>query len=341
MARHVVPLLSVVITGVPSWLYMVGVQAGGWQTPPAPWIGPATAALQGCGPGVALNRSIEDVVGEDTVAFVVTENLHHSCAGARYLPRLLKVGEGEQPVLPDRTAQHAAVLMALQLRFGAVEVVNRIQLLVAVELEESAVEAVGSGLSHCVHDGAGKLAVLGGEAVGDQAKLRDRVGVWNQTGAHILGFIYLRTVHQEGVGTLRHTVGGDIARRVVKTGSGRAIVVAAVRIRRRDPWLKGEQIEVRTAVERHGQNLSRGDRRALDVLAVSTCTAARIDGNGLVHVADLKREIEVQRVVDVEDDVINDSLLEPGIRRSHFVSSGRQSEQGCTGPTHQLVAVRV
>ena len=102
-------------------------------------------------------------------------------------------------------------------------------------------EAVGSRFSHGVHDGTGKLAVLRVEAVGDQAKLGRRFGVWNQTGAHILGFIDFSAVDQEGIGKLRHTVGGHIARRGVEAGSGRTIVVAAVRILGINPWLKGEQ----------------------------------------------------------------------------------------------------
>ncbi len=40
----------------------------------------ATAAHQSCGPGVALHGGIQDVVGKDTVPFIITENLHHSCA---------------------------------------------------------------------------------------------------------------------------------------------------------------------------------------------------------------------------------------------------------------------
>ena len=122
----------------------------------------AAAALQGGGPGIALHRSVEDVIGKDTVAFVVTENLHHAGAGARHLAGLLEVGEGEEPVFPDGPTHHATVLMAFQLGLGAVEVVDRVQFLVAIELEESSMEAIRSRLSHGIHHRTGKLSVLCG-----------------------------------------------------------------------------------------------------------------------------------------------------------------------------------
>ena len=99
-------------------------------------IDSAAASLEGCGPGITLNRGVQDGIGKDTVSFVIAENLHQPRAGSRYLARLLKVSEGEELILQDRPTENATVLMALQLRLGGVEVVDRVHLLVAVELEE-------------------------------------------------------------------------------------------------------------------------------------------------------------------------------------------------------------
>ena len=51
---------SVVTVGVPSWLYIVGVQAGGWHTPPAPTIIPPPRLWRVAAQAVALNRFVEE-----------------------------------------------------------------------------------------------------------------------------------------------------------------------------------------------------------------------------------------------------------------------------------------
>ena len=285
------------------------------------------AAHQGLGPGAPLNGSIEYAVRKDTVAFVVAKDLQNSSACPGHLTSLLIVIEKEEPVLPNWTANHATELMPLQLRLcSPAEPAVRIHSLVAIELEYVPMDPVRPGLCDAVHDGAGELAVLRTEAVGQQAKLGDRIGVGNQPRPHVLGLIHLGAVDQEGVGIFRLTIGRNVARRRVEAGSRAAIVEAAVRIDRGDTSLQGEKINVGTTVEGHGQNLIRFDCGAQLRAGGLNLLRVRLNFDGRSDAAHLKREIEMQLIIYVKVDVFDHPLLETGDRRIQGVAPGRQGK---------------
>ena len=287
----------------------------------------SAARRKSCGPCIALNGICQQAIRKDSVTLIVTQHIQIPGADAGNSSGLLNVGEEEQFVLHDRTAKNATELMLLQFRLGWVEVTGRVQALVSVELEQGSMEAVGSGLRHRVHHRAGKLSVLSAEAVGEQAKLGDRIGIRNQARAHIPRFVYLGAVHQESIGIFRLTVGGHIPGRTVETGSGTAIVVAAVRIRRRNAGLKGEQIEIGAAVQRHRQNLRRFDRSAgrrahgLDLQRVG------FDRDDLLRSANYHCQIVTQLVVDLQVDISQCRFAKATCACDDLVMSGRQSQK--------------
>jgi hypothetical protein len=82
--------------------------------------------------------------------------------------------EEERPVQQDRSADRVAELVARERRLLVVEVVLRVQTVVAVELEHRPVQPVGAGLGRGVDDAAGVMAELRAEAVGQHLELTHR-----------------------------------------------------------------------------------------------------------------------------------------------------------------------
>src|SRR5580704_1263011 len=185
---------------------------------------------------------------------------------------------------------------------------------------------VRPGLCDAVHDGTGELAVFGAEAVGQQAKLGDGIGIGNQARAHVLGLVYFGAVYQEGVGIFRLTIGRNVARRRVQTGSRAAIAEVAVRINRRNSRLQGEKIDVGPPVERHGQNLIRLDGGAQLRAGGLNLLSVRLNFDGRGHAAHSKRKIEMQRIIYVEVDVFDYGLVETSDRCGQVVAPWRQSK---------------
>src|SRR5262249_31444622 len=68
--------------------------------------------------------------------------------------------EEERPVFENGATQRAAELISLERRFGAVEEVARVELLVAQELKRLAVKFVRAGARGDIDDGAGVAPVL-------------------------------------------------------------------------------------------------------------------------------------------------------------------------------------
>src|SRR5439155_21336633 len=89
----------------------------------------------------------------------------------------LEAREKERPVLAQRPAERAAVLVALQaLVLGRRrERITRVERVVAQELEPDAAKSVRAGSDRRVDDRPGRLAVLRGEIVRLNAELRQRV----------------------------------------------------------------------------------------------------------------------------------------------------------------------
>ncbi len=93
-----------------------------------------------------------------------------------------------------------------QLGFDGCEEVGGIHRVVAQELEYIAVEAVRARLGDGVHHRAAELSVFGIEAVGDKAKLLDRIKIWNQPRAQVAALADIAPVHQKRVRSLALTV---------------------------------------------------------------------------------------------------------------------------------------
>jgi hypothetical protein len=130
-----------------------------------------------------------DRFGEDALP------LQHGRHGGRDRPSdllalSLVVGEEERPVPRNRSAEHAAELVPAVIRLhwvGSLKVVSGVQVLVAEELEQIAVERVGPGLGGEVDHAAIEPAELGGWAVTldlellnriDDRVVRDLPGLW-------------------------------------------------------------------------------------------------------------------------------------------------------------------
>ena len=121
-------------------------------------------------------------------------------------------------------------------------VVPCIQAGVAQKLEDVAVKAVGSGLGDDVDLTAAVVAVFCIEVIGNNAKLSDRVKVWNQRGAVVHAFLRISSIDHESIGARSAAVDGlssvgKIAgysglRQAGALGQPSALVG-------RDAWLKG------------------------------------------------------------------------------------------------------
>ena len=163
--------------------------------------------------------------------------------------------------------------MTFQFCLVGVEVVDRIQLLVAIELESVpwkllVPDLVTVFITEPVNlpYSALKLLVIRRNSATESAS-----GI--MPGAHIFGLIDFRAVYQEGVGKLRLTIRGHIARRAVEAGSRRAIVVTVLTV------FEGATPGCRASRSRYERPLSGMARICedemvvpIEVFAVSTCT---------------------------------------------------------------------
>ncbi len=94
------------------------------------------------------------------------------------LPQAFVVGKEERPVPDDRPADHAAELVAIELRLprGRLEEARRVQARIAEELPARPVQRVGAAAIVDVDRGAGGASVLRAQVVGDDLELADGVG---------------------------------------------------------------------------------------------------------------------------------------------------------------------
>src|SRR5207245_6580680 len=93
--------------------------------------------------------------------------------------RALVRAEEEEPVLDNRPAQAAAVLIALELIRSQGEKVAGVEGAIAQELERRSVESVGSRFRHDVDYGPGSPAIFGAVVVGLDTELVQRVRIGN------------------------------------------------------------------------------------------------------------------------------------------------------------------
>ena len=191
-------------------------------------------------------------------------------------------------------------------------------------------EGVRAGLRHRVHYRTRKLPILGTEAVRDQSKLGNRVGIRDHAGAHILRLVHLGAVHQKCIRPLRLPVSGDVASRTIQAGGWRTIVIVAVCIRRSHAGLKRQQIQIRSPVQWHRENLVRLDRRSHRCALSLNLQSVRLNRDCLTYVSDRKNKIERQRVIHIEIDIVKNSSVENRWTESKSHDNGREEGQECS-----------
>ena len=117
--------------------------------------------------------------------------------------RALVAAEKEHPVAHDRTAERAAVLIALQAvilsravgqYFG--KPAGRVEVAVPDEFERIPVERIGAGLGHRADRGARVHAVLRAQAAGRDAELLQRVRKWQRQVQVVLRIVVRGAVEQ-------------------------------------------------------------------------------------------------------------------------------------------------
>ena len=110
--------------------------------------------------------------------------------------RSFVVSKDESAVLPDGTAQKRSELVALEGLLALVEIVDRVQLVVANELIRSAMNLVGSGFQDDV-DGGATAAEFGAHGIFFSAKLLDGVGRRQDDHSTQSEFVVIYAVQQE------------------------------------------------------------------------------------------------------------------------------------------------
>ena len=120
-------------------------------------------------------------------------------------------GEEERPVLPDRSAERAAILVPieriLRRRRPRRRPALRVQAFVAEEFEQRALEAVGARLGHDVDDARRVAPVLRRRTVGDDPELLHGFRIWRRVSraaqaGRVVASIELE-VHRPDLGILR------------------------------------------------------------------------------------------------------------------------------------------
>src|SRR5206468_7661172 len=119
------------------------------------------------------------------------------------------VSKPEKPVLPKWPADGIPKLIASQFRarrfsIGSgrglvVKELVGVELVIAQELEDIAVNAVGSRLGDGIHHSATEFAVFGVEAVGDQPEFRDRIQIRDKARAQVSALTDVTAINQERV----------------------------------------------------------------------------------------------------------------------------------------------
>ncbi len=172
---------------------------------------------------------------------------------------------------PDRAAGREAELVARERRrIADIEVVRRIELAVAEELEGGSAVIVAARFGRDADHAAHRAAIVGGEGVGDHAELADRVDAERAVGGGDGGdpgvALHVRAVDEEAVRAAAHAVdvqlhaararrGARLLREVDDAGLERreADVVAAVQRQLLDRLLRHERRERRRLrVDEHG-----------------------------------------------------------------------------------------
>ncbi len=175
-----------------------------------------------------------------------------------------------------------------------------------------------------------ELAVFRVEVTGENPELGDGIQVGNDRRAHVDVFFDVASVQHKAVGKFPLAVDRDGAG--IQIAGGRkcadAHILSRVGRQRRDrdhAGLKGEQVRVAAAVERHGRHLFAGDDLAH--LGIGGFDVRGRFGNGdrLGPLSDGERRVHHHLAVDIDHDTGAAERLEPGGVHLDVVASNRQT----------------
>ena len=272
-------------------------------------------------------------IGEITGAIGIGRHSDDAGVDTLRLPGSLVIEEEEELVAANRAAEGAAELVLPEGAARRREIIARIEIGIAQELEGVAVKFIGSGFGDNADLAAAVLAILRVEVAGDDAELRDRVEIGNHGCAGVDVLFDVAAVHAEVVGRLALPVDGLVAG-VERAGriENRGAHVLHRRIGDRrlgsDAGLQRKKIRIAASVERNRGHLPAGDD--LPELRAGGFNMQRVVGNrhALRDVADLKRSIESERSVRVENNLLALILPKSGSLDVELIVADRQNREG-------------
>jgi hypothetical protein len=147
------------------------------------------------------------------VAGTIHHRRHVDNAGldALDLTLSLVIGEEEDSLLPNWPSEGATTLILMEGRTLWREVVTRVQMGVAEEFEEIAVEVVSAGLRDDFDDAAGEAPILGIYVARKNAELGNRVKIRNDPGLLADGLLHACAVEVVGVVGLALTMNRELS----------------------------------------------------------------------------------------------------------------------------------
>ncbi len=238
------------------------------------------------------------------------------------LPEALEVGEEERLVPHDRSAEHAAVLIAAERRFGSVSRLEErrgVQLRVAEELPSVAVHLVRAAAVGHVHRRAGGAPVLGALVVGDDAELADGVG-------RRLHHLVRKSLVARAVRVVVDPVDQEVVERAaqavhVERAFARRAVRALVERRLADAGREQRKRRVLAAVQRELAHLLAGDHLA--ALARVGLDERRCGGDFdlLRHAADRQLHVHAQPRADLHLHVVDERDRESRFLGGHEIQT--------------------
>ena len=164
----------------------------------------------------------------------------------------------------DRTAESPAKLVLVECPALGREVVAGIEIGIAQEFENVAMQGIGPGLCDDVDLASAELTIFGVKVIGENAELGDRVQIGDDGGAHVDILFDIAPIHQEAVGKFALAVDGDGARIQIAGGRKHARPhilhgVGGDGGDGSDAGLEGEQVGETSSIERHACHLFAGD----------------------------------------------------------------------------------
>src|SRR5580692_1417377 len=166
----------------------------------------------------------------------------------------LIVGKEEELVAFDGPTQSPAILILPEYRALSRKIVFCIEIRIAQELKTRAMKGIAAGLGHNVDQSTAIVSVLRVGIAGQDAKLRDGIEVWNNSGLLPNTFLNIRPIDGKPVGVLTLTVdrkltgiGGPGDRNGPKAAA-RGAVPCTARCQGCDADLCGEQVGITPAI---------------------------------------------------------------------------------------------